>query len=164
MTLSFSCFTKFITNDDIKTCKICKHYNVIRWVCSKVVKHGSKHLTCVSNGQDCLYSSNLKVELRCKATTTLACPPEPSSNSETATASSTQRFVPGWKTTSGSSNGTAIVSSTQRFVPGWQTRSGNNNRTATASSTQRPVPSWQTRSGSNSGIATVSSMQRLVPG
>jgi hypothetical protein len=23
--------------------------------CSKVVEHGSKHLTCVSNGQDCLY-------------------------------------------------------------------------------------------------------------
>lgn len=23
--------------------------------CSKVVEHGSKHLACVSNGQDCLY-------------------------------------------------------------------------------------------------------------
>ncbi len=95
MTLSFLCFTEFITNDDIKTCKICKHYNVIHWVCSKVVKHGSKHLACVCNGQDCLYSSNLKVELRCKATTTLACPPEPGNNNGIATASNTQRFVPG---------------------------------------------------------------------
>jgi len=36
MTLFILCFTEFITNDDIKTCK---HVKIIHWVCFNVHKN-----------------------------------------------------------------------------------------------------------------------------
>jgi GR25 family glycosyltransferase involved in LPS biosynthesis len=36
MTLFILCFTEFITNDDIKTCK---HVKIINWVCFNVHKN-----------------------------------------------------------------------------------------------------------------------------
>ncbi len=43
MTLSSLWFIEFIINDDLKTCKICKHDKVIHWVCFNVHRYLKKY-------------------------------------------------------------------------------------------------------------------------